>query len=233
MSPSACTTGSVFCPESSIMFAETAVSGYCSNSSQCIAACAAFEHLELLPELAHPFKVCFTGNTLICQLCGHIPGMHIHNNQSTQGLALQLAQLAPHLVDNLITSINTLSSDTLACSLANGISRVVKKSYEESQTFVQIVSHLAARVQGQALDQQSILMLLRIRNQQARIRRSQSHYTKQTQRSTAKLVISCTAAFTSEAMAATEGPHSVCSTQANSIKSAAQWTSWTRRQASV
>ena len=53
------------------------------------------------PELAHPLKVSLAGDSLGCQLSGHIPSMHIYNNERTQSLTLQLAQLAPHLVDNL------------------------------------------------------------------------------------------------------------------------------------
>lgn len=53
------------------------------------------------PELAHPLKVSLTGHSLSCQFCGNISGMHVHHNECTQGLALQLAQLASHLVHDL------------------------------------------------------------------------------------------------------------------------------------
>ena len=57
---------------------------------------------------------------MVCQLCGYIPSVHIHNNQSAQGLALQLAQLASDFVDDLRTSIDTSSGHMLIHLVADG-----------------------------------------------------------------------------------------------------------------
>lgn len=68
---------------------------------------------KALPELAHPLKVSLTGHTLRGQLGCHIPGVNVHNNESTQGFALQLAQLPPHLVHHLFAYSKMVSKQPL------------------------------------------------------------------------------------------------------------------------
>lgn len=53
------------------------------------------------PQLADKVKVCLAADTLACQVSCDVAGMDINDNEGTEHLALQLAELPTHFVDNL------------------------------------------------------------------------------------------------------------------------------------